>query len=72
MTFTALTGALSHFSLGDSPDLLVLALCVVFTLLWARLAARFANRAKPETLNRAVGIVLTVLGVVILAFNFFA
>ena len=26
MTFTALTGAVSHFSLGDSPDILVMSL----------------------------------------------
>lgn len=71
MTFTALTGAVSHFSLGDSPDLLVMGLCILFTFLWARVAALFANKAKPETLNRAVGVVLTVLGVVILGFHFF-
>lgn len=70
MTFTALTGAISHFSFGDSPDLLIMALCIIFTFIWARIAALFANKAKPETLNRAVGIVLTALGVVILGFNF--
>ncbi|MDO4487825.1 MAG: sulfite exporter TauE/SafE family protein [Eubacteriales bacterium] len=69
MTFTALTGAVSHFSFGGMPNLLVMALCIVFTFLWARFAALFANKAKPETLNRAVGVVLTVLGVVILIFN---
>ena len=45
------------------------ALCVVFTLLWARIAAVFANKADPKTLNRATGIVLVVLGVVIMGFN---
>lgn len=70
MTFTALTGSLSHFAIGGAPDWLVFALCVLFTLLWARIAAVFANKAKPETLNRATGIVLVVLGVVILAFDF--
>lgn len=69
MTFTALTGAVSHFSFGDSPNLVIMGLCILFTFLWARIAAVFANKAKPETLNRAVGIVLTVLGVVILVFN---
>ena len=66
MTFTALTGAMSHFALDGAPNWLVLILCVVFTLLWARIAARFANRAAPKTLNRATGVVLVVLGVVIL------
>lgn len=70
MTFTALTGAVSHFSLGDSPDLLVMSLCIIFTFIWARIAAKFANKAKPETLNRAVGVVLVVLGAVILGFEY--
>ena len=69
MSFTALTGAISHFSFGDKPDMLVLGLCVLFTLLWARIAALFANKAEPKTLNRATGVVLVVLGVVILGFN---
>lgn len=69
MTFTALTGATSHFMIGGMPDWRVWLLCVVFTLLWARIAAVFANRAQPETLNRATGIVLVVLGIVIMAFK---
>ncbi len=71
MTFTALTGAVSHFAIGDMPDLWCLALCVAFTLLWARIAALFANKASAKTLNRAVGVVLTVLGVAILSVNAF-
>ena len=70
MTFTALTGSISHFSFGDAPDLLVMALCIGFTLVWARIAAVFASKAKPETLNRAVGVVLVLLGIVILGFQY--
>ncbi len=70
MTFTALTGAVSHFSLGDSPDILVMVLCIAFTFIWAQIAAKFANKAKPETLNRAVGIVLAILGIGILGFEY--
>ncbi len=70
MTFTALTGALSHFSMGGAPDFFILVLCIVFTFLWARIAAVFANKAEPETLNRATGIVLVVLGIVVMAFSF--
>ncbi len=69
MTFTALTGAVSHFALGGAPDWGILALCVLFTLLWARLAARFANKASPATLNRATGVILVVLGAAILSVN---
>ena len=69
MTFTALTGSVSHFAIGGKPDLLVLALCMLFTLIWARIAAKIANKATPKTLNRATGMVLVALGVVIFAFS---
>ena len=71
MAFTAFTGSMSHFAIGGTPDWTVLALCVLFTLLWARIAAKFANKATPATLNRATGIVLLVLGIVVLAFQKF-
>lgn len=70
MTFTALLGAGSHFAIGGAPDMWALLFCVLSTLLWARIAARFANRAKPATLNRATGVVLVVLGVVILGVKY--
>ncbi len=69
MTFTALTGSISHFTIGGMPDITVFILCIVFTLIWARIAAIFANKAEPKTLNRATGVVLVVLGVVIMGFN---
>ncbi len=70
MAFTAFTGALSHFAIGGAPDIMILIMCVVFTLLWARIAARFANKASAITLNRATGVILAVLGSVILAVNY--
>ena len=72
MTFTALTGAVSHFMIGGAPDWGVWVLCVLFTLLWARIAAVFANKATPKTLNRATGVVLVVLGIVIMGFKLLA
>ncbi|MGN0477547.1 MAG: sulfite exporter TauE/SafE family protein [Ruminococcus sp.] len=69
MTFTALTGSASHFAIGGMPDMLCLILCIIFTLLWARIAAKFANKAEPKTLNRATGVVLTVLGIVVFIIN---
>ena len=69
MAFTAFTGAASHFAIGGMPDITCLVLCVLFTFLWARIAARFANRAKPETLNRATGVVLVILGIVLITFK---
>ena len=49
MAFTAFTGSISHFAIGGAPDWTVLILCMVFTLLWARIAAVFANKATPKT-----------------------
>ena len=69
MTFTALTGAVSHFAIGGMPDPLVWVLCVIFTLVWARIAAVFANKAAPETLNRATGVILVVLGIAVMVFS---
>lgn len=69
MTFTALTGSASHFAIGGMPDIWCLVFCVASTLLWARIAAKFANKASAATLNRATGVVLAVLGAAILAVN---
>ena len=71
MTFTALTGCVSHFAIGGMPDALTLILCVAFTFVWARIAATIANQAQPKVLNRVTGVVLLLLGVVILGVNFF-
>lgn len=70
MAFTAFTGAASHFAIGGMPDLMCLIFCVASTLLWARIAAKFANKASAVTLNRATGVVLSVLGISILAVNY--
>ena len=69
MTFTALTGAVSHIAIGGAPDWTVWILCVVFTFIWARIAAVFANKAEPKILNRATGVVLVILGAVIMVFS---
>lgn len=70
MAFTAFTGAISHFSIGGMPDIYCLIFCVVSTFLWARIAAKFANKASAATLNRVTGVVLAVLGIVILAVKY--
>lgn len=70
MAFTALTGAVSHFVIGGLPDVLLLVLCVVFTLLWAQVAARFANKAPAVILNRVTGVILVILGSAILFVNY--
>lgn len=71
MTFSALTGAVSHFALGSPPRMDLLILCVIFTLLWAQIAAKIATRADAKLLNRLTGAILTILGVILVALNFF-
>ena len=71
MTFSALTGAVSHFALGSPPRMDLLILCVIFTLLWAQIAAKIATRANAKLLNRLTGAILTILGVILVALNFF-
>ena len=70
MAFTAFTGAVSHFAIGGMPDVTILILCMLFTLIFARIGAKFANRASTKTLNRATGVILVILGVVILGVNY--
>lgn len=70
MTFTALTGAVSHFTLGNMPDILTLVLCVLFTFIWAQIASKIANKSETKTLNRVVGAVLIITSAVILTVNF--
>ena len=71
MTFSALTGAVSHFTLGSPLRMDLLILCVIFTLLWAQIAAKIATRADAKLLNRLTGAILTILGVILVALNFF-
>ncbi len=70
MTFSALTGAVSHFALGAPPRPDLLLLCVVFTLVWAQFAARIAARSDAVLLNRLVGAILTVLGLVLITVTY--
>ena len=69
MAFTAFTGAASHFAIGGAPDWTVFILCVIFTLIWARIAALFANKVTPKTLNRITGVILVILGIAVMCFN---
>lgn len=71
MSFTAFTGAVSHMVIGGIPDLTALFFCVLFTFLFARWAAGFANNASAVTLNRIVGAFLAVLGIAMMLVRFF-
>ena len=70
MTFTALLGAGSHFILGGAPDVFCLVVCVLSTLIFARLSALLANKASPKALNRIVGGIMLSFGIVMTVFHF--
>lgn len=70
MMFTALTGGVSHMVIGGVPDLLCVMGCVVFTLLWARIAARIANKVNAVTLSRMAGGIMVAFSAVILLVNY--
>ena len=70
MSFTALTGAVSHFLIGGIPDIKILIMCIIFTCVFAQIASIFANKASAKLQNRVTGAILFILGVVMLIFNF--
>lgn len=70
MTFSALTGAVSHFVISPPKRLDLLALCVVFTLIWAQIAAKIATKADTLTLNRITGGILAAVGVALLVVTY--
>ena len=72
MTFTALTGSLSHFAIkGGITDPYALLLCMVFTFISAVLTSKFANKASEKTMNRALGVGLSILGIAMIVVNLF-
>ena len=72
MTFTALTGAMSHFAIGGMPDFKILIICMLFTFVGAQVSAKFANKSSEEVLNRVLGIVLCAIGALMIVMNMIA
>ncbi|WP_105617002.1 sulfite exporter TauE/SafE family protein [Vallitalea okinawensis] len=71
MIFTAFAGAVAHFAIpyeavgmDTTTQLMYTAVCVVTGLIGAKMAAKFANFASEEKLNKVVGVTLTILGAV--------
>lgn len=64
MTLVALTGAVSHISLGAQLFPMTVAIIVASCLLGAVVSAKFANCCETRRLNRIVGVVLILLGAV--------
>lgn len=57
-------GAVSHFAIGGGiTDFSILILCMLFTLVFAVLTAKFANKSSEKVMNRALGFGLAALGI---------
>ena len=71
LAFLALLNALCEhpFPFLGIPDIESLVFCILSTLLFARIAAKFANKAEPKVLNRVTGVILELIGSVILLVN---
>lgn len=70
MAFTALIGGASHIYIGGVPDIFCLISCVIFTLIWARIASVIANKASEKTLSRIAGVIMVITSMVVLGFKF--
>lgn len=69
MAFTAFTGAASHFVIGRHAGLDSLyTLCDLHAALGADCRG-ICQQATPKTLNRATGVILVILGIVVMAFS---
>lgn len=64
MSVVALTGAISHICMGASVDPIPAAVTIFACLLGAVVSAKFANRCDIKILNKVVGVVLAILGVI--------
>ena len=67
MTLVALTGAVSHFSMGAEVEILPFGVVVITCLIAAVVSARFANKCNTKLLNRIIGSMLLILGGVTIA-----
>lgn len=63
MSVVALTGAISHISMGAELIVFPMVAVIASCLVGAIIAARFANKCEINKLNRVVGCVLIALGI---------
>lgn len=64
MTLVALTGAVSHISMGAVIYPLPMLIVIMFCVIGAYVSARFANKCEIKRLNKVVGICLACLGII--------
>ena len=64
MTLVALTGTISHFSMGATIRPIPMLIVIIFCVLGAYVSAKFANKCEIKKLNKVVGTCLGTLGVI--------
>ena len=62
MTLVALTGAISHISMGAKVEIIPTLVVVTCCIISAYISAKFANKCEVKKLNKVVGICLSLLG----------
>jgi uncharacterized membrane protein YfcA len=70
MAFVALVGCVSHIYIGGWPDMTAFIICIVGNFTGAVFAARIANKMSSATLNKIIGVFLTIVGLIMAVANF--
>lgn len=71
MSIVALTGAISHIMMGATVSLLPAGITVLSCLFGAYVSAKFANKCEIRKLNKIVGIILMILGIITIAIKLY-
>jgi uncharacterized membrane protein YfcA len=66
----ALVGCVSHIYIGGWPDMTAFIICIVGNFTGAVFAARIANKMSSATLNKIIGVFLTIVGLIMAVANF--
>ena len=64
MTLVALTGAISHISMGATMQFIPMLLVIILCVIAAYVSAKFANKCEIKRVNKVVGTCLGILGVI--------
>jgi uncharacterized membrane protein YfcA len=64
MSLVALTGAVSHISMGAKVEIIPSLIVVIGCVIAAYVSAKFANKCEVKKLNKVVGICLSILGMI--------
>lgn len=64
MTLVALTGSVSHISMGANVQIMPMIIVIMTCLIGAVVSAKFANKCDIKKLNRIIGSVLLILGII--------